>query len=123
MQKSFPALAVFAAVVFFSSCARPEPAAPTVATADLPHATVVMRDGTRAAGMVAASSPAEITLNLDVGGARTIPMNQVRRVDYGESAAVQPPRPDAPPALVKRPAFEPDPVHEEHYHPQRAAIQ
>ena len=125
MQKFFPALPVFVAVVFFSSCARPEPAAP--AAADLPHATVVMRDGTRVAGMVAASSPTEVTINLDGGGARTIPMNQVRRVDYGESAAapaVQPARPDAPPpAPVRRPAYEPDPVHEEHYHPQRAAIQ
>ena len=38
--------------------------------ADLPHATVVLRDGTRASGAVAASTPAEITLNLDAGGSR-----------------------------------------------------
>lgn len=124
MQKIFPALPVFVTVVFFSSCARQESAAP--AAADLPHATVVMRDGTRVAGMVAASSPTEVTINLDGGGSRTIPMNQVRRVDYGEpaaAAAVQPASPAPVPAPVRPPAYVPDPVHEEHYHPQRAAIQ
>jgi hypothetical protein len=78
-------------LVFLASCAKQE--APPVA--ELPHATVVMRDGTRVAGAVAASTPAEITLNLDAGGSRTIPMKDVRRVDYGETASTVKPVPPA----------------------------
>jgi hypothetical protein len=82
---------------------------------DLPHATVVMRDGTRAAGAVAASTPSEITLNLDAGGTRTIAMKDVRRVDYGEKPTPAPASAAAPPAA--------EPTHEEHYHPPAAAVQ
>src|SRR5262249_13084029 len=70
-------------LVFLASCAKQE--APPAA-AELPHAAVVLRDGTRVTGAVAASTPAEITLNLDAGGSRTIAMNDVRRVDYGDTA-------------------------------------
>src|SRR5436305_15133806 len=78
-------------VLFLASCAKQE--APPVA--ELPHATVVMRDGTRVAGAVAATTPAEITINLDAGGSRTIPMKDVRRVDYGEVATTSAPTPPA----------------------------
>src|SRR5882757_8163975 len=78
-------------VLFLASCAKQE--APPAA--ELPHATVVMRDGTRVAGAVAATTPAEITINLDAGGSRTIPMKDVRRVDYGEVATAAKPVPPA----------------------------
>jgi hypothetical protein len=94
---------------------------------ELPRATVVLRDGSRAAGVVAISTPAEITLNLDGGGSRTIPMKDVRRVDYGEVAtAVKPAEPAAPggvPAKTVAPAPPaPEPTHEEHFHPPAAAV-
>ena len=69
---------------FLSSCAKQPEAAITVT--ELPHATVLLRDGSRASGMVSASTAAEITVQLDGGGSRTIPMKDVRRVDYGEVA-------------------------------------
>ena len=92
------------------SCGRQEASGP--AAADLPHATVVLRDGSRASGAVAASTPAEITLNLDGGGTRTISMKDVRRVDYG----------DAPAGSAAQTAPAPEPTHEDHYHPRAAAI-
>jgi hypothetical protein len=92
-----------------------------------------MRDGTRVAGAVAASTPADITLNLDAGGSRTIPMKDVRRVDYGEVATTAKP---IPPATAPTPAPAPaapapaetaaappiEPTHEEHEHARAEAI-
>ncbi|HTS65500.1 MAG TPA: hypothetical protein VMH28_25940 [Candidatus Acidoferrales bacterium] len=102
---------LFIALIFLASCSKQEPAPP--AAADLPHATVVLRDGSRATGTVAASTPSEITLNQDGGGTRTISMKDVRRVDYG----------DAPPAAAaKTSSPAPEPTHEDHYHPPAAAI-
>jgi hypothetical protein len=114
------------AAALLTSCAKQDaPASPPV---DLPHATVVMRDGTRAAGGVASSTPSEITVNLDSGGSRTIPMKDVRRVDYGETAAVAPPAgKPAPPRTTPAPSSSvpppPEPTHEDHYHPPAAAVQ
>jgi hypothetical protein len=110
---------------FFTSCSKQEATTPV---AELPHATVVMRDGTRASGAVAASSATEITLNLDAGGSRTIPMKDVRRVDYGETATVVKPAEPAPagapaPASTPAPVPVPEPTHEEHYHPAATAVQ
>ena len=96
-------------LILLSSCARQDSAV-APASADLPHATVVMRDGTRLNGKVASSSPSEITLNLDGGGSRTLAMKDVRRVDYGDPAAVA----SGTPADT--------PSHEDHHHADRAAI-
>ena len=97
---------------------------------DLPHATVVLRDGTRVAGAIAASSPAEITVNPDAGGSRTIPMRDVRRVDYGDTAmAATPATPATPAGAPHRPAATlpvrpmAEPTHEDHYHPRAEAVQ
>ena len=97
-------------MLLLTSCSKQEPSTPA---ADLPHATVVMRDGTRAAGTVSASTPSEITLNVDGGGTRTIAMKDVRRVDYG----------DAPATTSAAPATSTEPTHEDHYHPAIAAVQ
>jgi hypothetical protein len=112
-------------ILFLASCAKQEPAP----VAELPHATVVMRDGTRVAGAVAASTPAEITLNLDAGGSRTIPMKDVRRVDYGEVASTTKPVPPATapapaPSTPASPAAPPpvEPTHDEHEHARAEAI-
>jgi hypothetical protein len=98
-------------MLFLTSCAKQDSStAPTAPSADLPHATVVMRDGSRATGTVAASTPSEITLNLDGGGTKTIAMKDVRRVDYG----------DAPAKTAATPVAEP--THEDHYHPAGSAV-
>ncbi|MEO8369589.1 MAG: hypothetical protein ABI806_10335 [Candidatus Solibacter sp.] len=104
---------------FLSSCAKQPEAAITVA--ELPHATVVMRDGSRASGAVSVSTPAEITLQLDGGGSRTIPMKDVRRVDYGEVATAVQPAEKAATGIAPAPPA-PEPTHEEHFHPRAAAV-
>jgi hypothetical protein len=116
------------AAALLTSCAKQDTPTPASAPADLPHATVVLRDGTRATGGVASSTPSEITVNLDGGGSRTIPMKQVRRVDYGETAAVArpaaaPASPGTPPAPSSSAPRPPEPTHEDHYHPPAAAVQ
>ena len=69
-----------------------------------PHATIQMRDGTTVAGAVLSSSPAEIRVAGDDGVRRTIPMTQVRSVDYGDAAQTV------------------DAMHDQHYHPPASAI-
>jgi hypothetical protein len=112
-------------LLFLVSCSKQE----SVAVTELPHATVVMRDGTRVMGAVAATSPAEITINLDAGGSRTILMKDVRRVDYGETAVTSkltPPAtaPSSSPAPAGTPPPPPpmEPTHEDHEHARLAAI-
>lgn len=59
-----------------------------------PRATVQMRDGSSVTGVVVSSSAEEIKVTGDDSVTRTIPMSQVRAVDYGEapaSAAAAPP--------------------------------
>ncbi len=51
-----------------------------------PHATVLLRDGTKLSGAVTSSTPSQITLNMDAGGTRTILMKDVKSVDYGDGA-------------------------------------
>jgi hypothetical protein len=108
-------------VLFLTSCAKPDASstASTTSAPDLPHATVVMRDGSRAIGTVAASTPSEITLNLDGGGTKTFAMRDVRRVDYGEAPA-KPAVSGSAAAPASTAA--PEPTHEDHYHPTTAAV-
>lgn len=106
-----------AAAVALLGCAKSD----QTAAGERPQATVVMRDGTRMTGSVVASSPSEITIAGDDGKSQTIPMKQVRRVDYSDAPAAA--SGSAPPAApgVPSPA-ESDAVHEDHYHPAKAAI-
>jgi hypothetical protein len=53
------------------------------------RATVVMRDGTRVPGAVVSSSPVEVTLAGDDKITRTIPMDQVKSIEYGEAVEAQ----------------------------------
>src|ERR1043166_1408459 len=75
----FPAL-LFS--LFCSSCADKN----SSSAADRPHAMVVMRDGTRLAGSVVESSPSEITLAGDDSVRRTIPMKQVKSIEYDDAS-------------------------------------
>src|SRR6516164_4972958 len=53
--------------------------------ANAQHATIFMRDGSTVTGTVTASTPSQITLNVDSGGTRTILMKDVRSVEYGDT--------------------------------------
>jgi hypothetical protein len=79
--------------------------------AEGPHATVLMRDGTRVSGTVTSSSPSEITLAGDDKATHTIAMSDVRRVDYDQ------------PAAKETAASGQAAPHDDHYHPAQAAIQ
>jgi hypothetical protein len=85
-------------------------------------------------GTVTASSTAEISVLGDDNISRTIPMTQVRSVEYDEATPATtaanppqspvvpatPPTPSAP-ARPRRPA-PPDATHDNHYHPPEAVI-
>ncbi|MDP8990011.1 MAG: hypothetical protein M3N41_08025, partial [Acidobacteriota bacterium] len=99
--------AFFLALVLLTSCTNPAP------SPGAPHATVSMRDGSTLAGTITASSPSEITLLGDDKAAHTIAMTQVSSIAY-----------DQPPAGAVDPgATQPDPTHNDHYHPPLSAIQ
>lgn len=80
-----------------------------------PHATVQMRDGSSVSGMVLSSTAAEIKITSDDNVTRTIPMAQVRSVDYGDAGATAAATGAAPtmagsaakPAAARRPAARP----------------
>ena len=104
-------------ILFLSSCAKQEPAAPVTG----PMATVVMRDGTRATGQVLSTSPTEVKLAGNDNITRTIPMAQVRRIDYGDAPpAAAPVQTAGRPAPAPAPQYEPP--HEDHYHAVQSAI-
>jgi hypothetical protein len=82
-------------------------------TADGPHATVSMRDGTQVTGIVTASTPSGITLMGDDKASHTISMAQVKSVSYDQAQ---------PPTAAVSGAAPPETAHEDHYHPPVAAI-
>jgi len=124
------------AVMFLASCNNQATTGP--------HATVLMRDGSSLAGMVTATSPSEITLSGDDKVTHTIPMTQVKSIEYDDASAAQAPPAPAPaadtaappPAAAQTPsASAPSPIpprsaasraddaeHEHHHHPTQAEI-
>lgn len=93
-----------------------------------PHATVELRDGTSVAGQVISTSPSEVQVAGDDHVTRTIPMSQVRAIEYdGNSVAPGAPSADSPaPVAGQPPAREsgrPHALpHREHYHPTEQAV-
>jgi hypothetical protein len=100
-----PSIAILAMLLIglLSSCTKTD-----VPPAGAPHATVLMRDGTKVTGTITASSPAEITLAGDDKSSRTIAMKDVKSIAYDE---VQPAGTEAT-----------DTFHDDHYHPPQEAI-
>lgn len=84
-----------------------------------PHATVLMRDGTTLTGIVTATSPTEITLAGDDNANHTVPMAQVKSIEYDDAAQASASASPGAPALKSRGA---ERSHENHYHPPQAAI-
>jgi len=110
-------VATLGAVILLSSCGTKQAAGP--------HATILMRDGTTLTGTVTATSPTEVTLAGDDNTKHTVPMTQVKSIEYDDAAAPQTSdtQPGATPtrrASAARTAS--DSVHEHHYHPTRAEI-
>jgi len=115
--------ATLGALLFLASC--------TNKTASGQHATILMRDGTTLTGKVTATSPAEITLAGDDNAAHTVPMTQVKSIEYDEAPAAQSPATQtsdansgAPATPTRRSAASRanDAAHEHHYHPTQAEI-
>jgi hypothetical protein len=124
IRRAIVAGATIGALLFLASCANK--------TASGPHATVLMRDGTTLAGAVTATSPTEITLAGDDNVTHTVPMTQVKSIEYDDAAGAQTsaaqtapasggvaPTPARRAALARRS----EAAHEQHYHPTPAEIQ
>ena len=106
-----------AVVVMLSwSCAKP--------ATDGRHATVLMRDGTNVSGTILSNSASELQISGDDKVTRTIPVTQVRSIDYDD------PVPDVPAASATQPGGTapaaavppPERPHRDHYHPVESAI-
>jgi ribosome maturation factor RimP len=104
---------VVCSAIFLAACGNPS----ATPVADAPAGTVVMRDGTKVQGKIVQSSAKDITVAAADNTTRTIPMAQVKRVEYAE---VTPPA--APPAPAAAPAEPAEPEHEDHPHPTELAI-
>ena len=90
------------------------------------HATIYMRDGTSLSGTVTATSPTEVTLTGDDNTSHTVPMAQVKSIEYDDAAGPQSSANQSPAAnsgggaAPTRRAS--NAVHEHHYHPAQTEI-
>jgi hypothetical protein len=100
--------------LFLCSCSKKDEG-----SAGTARATVSMRDGTSFNGAVLSSSANEIRLAGSDNVTRTIPLSQVKSIDYAN------PEPTAPAPGPPPSAPSPDEdarLHEQHYHPDQSAI-
>ncbi|GAC1635481.1 MAG: hypothetical protein NVS9B14_12750 [Candidatus Acidiferrum sp.] len=96
------------------------------------HATIVMRDGSTQTGTVTATSPTEITLTGDDNAKHTIPMTQVKSIEYDDATTAQtgtagntaPAGGGSSGGNTHRRASRArsEAMHEEHYHPTQEEI-
>ena len=92
-----------------------------------PHATIVMRDGTQYTGTVTSSSASEVSLKGDDNTAHTLAMKDVKSIEYDDTAPIAAPPEAQPPQTAQAPARPGarrlrERSHEDHYHPEQAAI-
>ena len=112
--------ATLAALFFLASCAK---------QGSGQHAIVYMRDGSQLTGMVTATSPSEITLAGDDKTTHTIPMAQVKSIEYDDApapgsatSAENSGGAAAPSGSASTARASSARVHEHHYHPTQAEI-
>src|SRR5207249_514446 len=90
------------------------------------RATVLMRDGTSVRGTVVSNSGSEIQIAGEDKVTRTIPMAQVRSIEYDETppaTGASNPSPVASPPAASAPSPAPrEALHREHYHPVESAM-
>lgn len=104
-----------AAVFLLTACANKQAAGQ--------HATILMRDGSTLSGAVTANSGSEITLAGDDKTNHTVPMTQVKSIEYDDAAVTSTDAPSgAPPSSSAAARASSDAVHEHHYHPKQAEI-
>ena len=111
-------LSTFLALAILSSCRS---------TGGGQRATVLMRDGTSVRGTVVSNSGSEIQIAGDDKVTRTIPMAQVRSIEYDETppatGARNPSLSVASPPAASAPSPAPrEALHREHYHPVESAM-
>lgn len=112
--------AMVGALFFLASCAKQGTGQ---------HATILMRDGSELTGTVTTTSPSEITVAGDDKTTHTIPMAQVKSIEYDDAAAQGSATsgdnsgggatPSGGTAATRASS---DRVHEHHYHPTQAEI-
>jgi hypothetical protein len=118
MKKRF-VLSTLLALTVLSSCTRN--------SGGEQRATVLMRDGTSVSGTVVSNSASEIQIAGDDKVTRTIPMTQVRSINYDETppttVASNQSQPVATSPAASAPPLAPSQApHREHYHPVESAI-
>jgi hypothetical protein len=118
MKKRF-VLSTLLALAVLSSCTRN--------SGGEQRATVLMRDGTSVSGTVVSNSASEIQIAGDDKVTRTIPMTQVRSINYDETppttVASNQSQPVATSPAASAPPLAPSQApHREHYHPVESAI-
>jgi len=99
------------AVLWLAACAKPAGGGQ--------HATVQMRDGTSVSGTVISSSASEVQIAGDDKVTRTIPMDQVRAIEYSDATEPVAAPPNAAPAASPPLANDADFVHS---HATEAAV-
>ena len=124
MKKHF-VVSTLLALAILSSCTR--------SSGGGQRATVLMRNGTTVSGTVVSNSGSEIQIAGDDKVTRTIPMTQVRSIDYDETppatpainpppVAISPPPVASPPPASAPPRPPREAPHREHYHPVESAV-
>lgn len=113
MKRKLLALPIFLPLVLLCAC--------TGQNANLPHATVTLRDGTSVAGQVKSSSPDGVTLIADDKTEKTYPMSQVKSIEYDDATPAAGSDASASSSAAATKASE-DKIHEHHYHPTQAEI-
>jgi outer membrane lipoprotein SlyB len=91
MKRVLVFAAILTALVLLSSCAKNDSGTPAEQAGQ--HATVTLKNGTVREGNVVASSSKEITVAGDDKITQTIPMDQVRSIEYNDVAAAKAPEP------------------------------
>jgi hypothetical protein len=91
-----------------------------------PHVTITMRDGSTATGNIVSSSATEITLAQGDRSSQTIPMSQVKSIEYDDAPPAAAAVPDqAKPAPAAAPAAQTvrsQAAHRDHYHPPQSIV-
>jgi len=86
-----------------------------------------MRDGSTFAGNVTSTTASEITIAGDDKSSRTIPMTQVKSIEYDDApaapaAAAAPDQTNPAPAAPAKPPARSQVAHNDHYHPPQAVV-
>jgi len=73
-------------LLFLIGCTQKDAGQASSDMTSRPHASIVLRDGTKLSGTVTSSTPSEISLDVDGGGSRTILTKDVKSIEYGDAA-------------------------------------